>query len=243
MTGPKREPEPPEAAAEPPRAQPNGGPPTAPIDPAVDAMRLALIEGLAPGVAHALSNPLAAILGLSELLRRDPDLSADARESAALIADEAARAERLIGTFIDFLRARTPERHATPVRPLLETVMELTACAWPSGIAWDLAVAPDLPRVVVDRAEIQLVLLGLAGTACRTALAAGPAGRVTLAAEPGPALDGRPSVRIAVGPAGVGAQATPAAATLEVVRRHGGRITTGRRPDGSEARTIVDLPA
>ena len=57
----------------------------------VVAQKMDVTGRLAPGVAHELGNPLAAILGFSQLIRRDPSLPEDLRHNADLLASEAER--------------------------------------------------------------------------------------------------------------------------------------------------------
>ncbi len=55
----------------------------------VVAQKMDVAGRLAPGVAHEVGNPLAAILGFSQLIRRDPSLPEDLRHNAELLASEA----------------------------------------------------------------------------------------------------------------------------------------------------------
>ena len=80
---------------------------------------------LVSGVAHELNNPLAAILGFSQVIRRDPALPEELRHSADLLVEEATRTRRIVQNLLDFTRQRPPERHPTSIRALVESVLAL----------------------------------------------------------------------------------------------------------------------
>ena len=234
------------------------------LDELVQAQKMETVGILVSGVAHELNNPIAAILGLSELIRRDPALPPDLRDTATLLLEEADRARRIVNTFLDFIRPRPPERHPTPVRPLLDTIQELQSYSQRSGIDWSITVEPDLPRVAVDRSQLQQVLLNLTTNAIQAMLHDRPAGRLELAATRGRAPDGRATVRISVTDDGPGVPAQDRArlfvpffttkepgegtglglsVSFDIVRRHDGRLSYEPAPHARGARFVVELPA
>ncbi len=234
------------------------------LDELVQAQKMETVGILVSGVAHELNNPIAAILGLSELIRRDPALPADLRESATLLLDEADRARRIVGTFLDFIRPRAPERHPTPVRPLLETIQELQSYSQRSGIDWSITVEPNLPRVSVDRSQLQQVLLNLTTNAIQAMLHDRPAGRLQLAATAARGSDGSETVRISVTDDGPGVPEQDRArlfvpffttkepgegtglglsVSFDIVRRHEGRLSYEPNPGGRGAIFVIELPA
>lgn len=229
----------------------------------VQAQKMETVGILVSGIAHELNNPIAAILGLSELIRRDPDLTPDLHDSAALLVEEADRARRIVGTFLDFIRPRPPERYPTPVRPLLETIRELQSYSERSGIEWAVEVDPDLPRVAIDRSQMQQVLLNLTTNAIQAIVSDRPSGHLELAAARGPGLDGHESIRITVTDDGPGipeenrsrlfipffTTKEPGEGTglglsvsFDIVRRHEGRLSYEPAPGGRGARFVIDLP-
>ena len=143
----------------------------------VQAQKMETVGILVSGVAHELNNPIASIIGLSTLIGRDPTLSGDLRESAGLLVDEAQRAGQIVRTFLDFVRSRPPERHPTAIAPLLETVRELQSYSQKSGVEWIIDVEPGLPRIAIDRSQIQQVLINLTSNAIQAILTDRPTGR------------------------------------------------------------------
>ena len=218
---------------------------------------------LVSGVAHELNNPIASIIGLSTLVGRDPGLSPDLRESAGLLVAEAQRAGQIVRTFLDFVRSRPPERHPTPLGPLLDTVRELQSYSQKSGVEWVIDVEPGLPRVAIDRSQIQQVLINLTTNAIQAILADRPTGRLEIGARRGPRSDGRATVRITVTDDGPGVAVSdrtklfvpffttkePGEGTglglpvsFDIVRRHEGRLRFEPAPGGRGARFVIDLP-
>ena len=92
-------------------------------DELVLAQKMQVAGRLAPGIAHELGSPFAAILGFSELIRRDPSLPEDLRQNADMLVAEAERTQRLTGNLLDFLTHRPPERRPTSLRALIDSVL------------------------------------------------------------------------------------------------------------------------
>ncbi len=229
----------------------------------VQAQKMETVGILVSGVAHELNNPIASIVGLSTLIGRDPSLSDDLRESAGLLVDEAHRAGRIVRTFLDFVRSRPPERHPAALGPLLETVRELQSYNRKGRVEWVIDVEPGLPRVAIDRSQIQQVLLNLTTNAVQAILSDRPTGRLEIAARRGPDREGRSTLRITVtddGPGVADSDRTklfvpffttkaPGEGTglglpvsFDIVRRHEGRLRYEPAPGGRGARFIVELP-
>ncbi len=229
----------------------------------VQAQKMETVGILVSGVAHELNNPIASIVGLSTLIGRDPGLSDDLRESAGLLVDEAHRAGRIVRTFLDFVRSRPPERHPTAVGPLLETVRELQSYSQKGRVDWIIDVEPDLPRVAIDRSQIQQVLLNLTTNAVQAILSDRPTGTLEIAARRGSGSEDRPTIRISVTDDGPGVAASdrtklfvpffttkaPGEGTglglpvsFDIVRRHEGRLRYEPAPGGRGARFIIELP-
>lgn len=128
----------------------------------VQAQKMEATGQLVSGVAHELNNPLAAILGFSELIRRDTALPEDLRHNADLLVEEAARTRRIVQNLLDFARQRPPERYPTSIRALVDSVLVLQSYSLGKGlIEAEVDIPDDLPTVDLDRSRLQQVLVNL----------------------------------------------------------------------------------
>ncbi len=152
---------------------------------------------LVSGVAHELNNPLASILGFSQLIRRDPSLPDELRHDADLLIEEAARTRRIVQNLLDFARQRPPERHKTSIGGLIDSVVALQSYGLGPGLIEVEVDVPDrLPAVELDRGQLQQVLVNLTHDAIY-AIKTGGGGRIRISAlTEGPA--GAPRVRLTV---------------------------------------------
>src|SRR5207342_3770608 len=140
---------------------------------------------------------------------------------------------------------------------------ELQSYSQKSGIDWVIDVETGLPRIAIDRSQIQQVLLNLTSNAIQAILSDRPTGRLEISARHGPRTDGRATVRITVTDDGPGVAASdrtklfvpffttkaPGEGTglglpvsFDIVRRHGGSLRFEPAPGGRGARFVIDLP-
>ena len=121
---------------------------------------------MASGISHELNQPLAAIANYAQasarLLSMDtPDL-ADVREAVEQITVQALRAGEIIRRLRALVRNRTTDRQLASVNEVIEELGTLTrADARASDVRIVLELKTDLPRMHVDRIQIQQVLLNL----------------------------------------------------------------------------------
>lgn len=171
--------------------------------------RFASMGELAAGIAHELNQPLSAIATYAQASDRllsgsQPDL-ASIQEALRQIASQALRA----GEIIRRLRHLVSERK-TEHRPadLNEVAMEVAALATndvrSQRVALKMALTPELPRVLIDRVQVQQVLLNLVRNATE-ALEGQPAERRVV--ELGTAPVGEREVEIFVRDLGPGVPA------------------------------------
>lgn len=124
--------------------------------------QLAALGQLISGVAHELNNPLAAVLGFSELCR-DPRISPeDLKHNLEVIEREAGRTARIVENLLNFSRQRSAKRAPVDVNELLDRCFSLLSYNFrTNNIAVQRRYAEPLPRMELDEYQIQQVLMNI----------------------------------------------------------------------------------
>jgi two-component system NtrC family sensor kinase len=153
--------------------------------------KMASLGKLAAVVAHEINNPLAGIRTYARVLRRQlaagasapaPDEARETDRILEMVDAEAGRCGDIVRNLLAFSRD-TGARFATAeLGPVVERCrLLLNHQAEMLGVTLEARVAPELPKLVCDAAQVQQMLLALA----MNALEATPEnGRVTLEARP-----------------------------------------------------------
>ena len=150
----------------------------------VQAQKMEAIGLLVAGVAHELNNPLASIVAFSQLLRTDPVLPEDLRTQADRLVQEANRTRTIVDNLLDFARQRPPERVPTDLRALVESTLGLQSYLLTRGrLTVEVDIPADLPLVMVDRSQLQQVLVNLTVNAAQAIDAENRPGRITIRAS------------------------------------------------------------
>ncbi len=128
--------------------------------------RLSVLGELSGTLAHELNQPLAAVTNYANSLVRRADhhrlTEAAVREAAAEIAGQAERAAGILGRIRAFARKRTASREPASPHELVEEAVALFHGMLAQAPAVTVEDAlPPTARVVVDRLQIQQVLLNL----------------------------------------------------------------------------------
>jgi two-component system sensor histidine kinase PilS (NtrC family) len=129
------------------------------------ADRLAVVGGLAAGLAHEVRNPLAAMCGSIELLSLSSSLGDHERRLMQVVRAEGERLEHLVKDFLAFAKPASPHLAAVDAGPLVrETVEVFRREATLKGIS--LALDADASVwLSVDANQIKSVLWNLLGNA------------------------------------------------------------------------------
>ena len=130
------------------------------------ADRLSALGELAAGLAHEIRNPLGAIDGAVQILRREQLPAATRNEFGELATGEVKRLETLVSNILDFGRPTPPRVIDADLHVLIDSVMKLVGeTAKLAGIAVKVEVggADALIRVDVDQIKQVLLNLGLNG--------------------------------------------------------------------------------
>lgn len=123
--------------------------------------KLGAMGSLLANVAHELNNPLAVVIGQSEIL--DTQAADDGtRKRAERINGAAKRCAGIVRTFLSAVRQKAPERQLfDPVGPVNES-LELVDYAYrTNNIDLQLDIQPDLPPLYGDANQIGQVLTNL----------------------------------------------------------------------------------
>ena len=130
--------------------------------------RVSAIDEMGAALAHELNQPLTALMLYLQAVER-----ACAKHSAVnpmppgvlsileKAVREAERAGSIIQRMRQFVEKRDPVRRRVDLNPLIEEAIELTLLGSPPGTRIDRALAPDLPKLLVDPVQIQQVVVNL----------------------------------------------------------------------------------
>jgi len=224
----------------------------------VQSEKLSAVGEFVAGVAHELNNPLAAVMGFSEMLK-DADVDEDLRRHLDLIFKSALRCRKIVQSLLSFARRHQPERKPVAVNKLIDEVLEIVAYQLrTSNVEVVCQFAPRLPLVLADGHQIQQVVLNLINNARQAIESHQASGRITIRTEMQEAV-----IRMAIQDNGPGISPEnltrifdPFFTTKEVgkgtglglslcyglIREHGGNITVSSEP-GQGATFTIELPA
>src|ERR1700739_4764773 len=99
----------------------------------VQTEKLVSLGQLAAGAAHEINNPLAAILGFSDLLADDSTLPERARGTATKIRDQARRTKNLVQNLLSFARQVPTERTLLDINTVVSNAVQWRALDLQSG--------------------------------------------------------------------------------------------------------------
>jgi two-component system, LuxR family, sensor kinase FixL len=128
--------------------------------------RLATVGEMAAGIAHELNQPLAAVANYAQACDRllglpDPDIE-EIRGALKQIAAQAVRAGDTIRRLRRLARNGATRFEPTDINVLIAELTDLVQTdAKVHDVHYRLELAKDLPRIDVDRAQIQQVILNL----------------------------------------------------------------------------------
>jgi signal transduction histidine kinase len=222
----------------------------------VQSEKLVSLGQLAAGAAHEINNPLAAILGFSDLLADDPSVPEKARATAAKIRDQARRTKTLVGNLLSFARQVPAERSLLDINTVVNNAVQLRALDLRSGTSRvELQLESVLPGVRGDGNQLMQVFFNIISNALE-AMEAATGGVLTiktirdrgnvviLFSDSGPGLKDPHRVFdpfYTTKPVGKGT-GLGLSICFGIVQEHGGKILCYNRQEGG-AVFRVELPA
>jgi len=222
----------------------------------VQSEKLVSLGQLAAGAAHEINNPLAAILGFSDLLADDPTVPEKARATASKIRDQARRTKTLVGNLLSFARQVPAERTLLDINTVVNNAVQLRALDLRSGTTRiEVQLESFLPGVRGDGNQLMQVFFNIISNALEAMEMANGgvltiktirdrANVVILFSDTGPGLKDPQRVFdpfYTTKPVGKGT-GLGLSICFGIVQEHGGKILSYNRQEGG-AVFRVELPA
>jgi len=137
-------------------------------DQLLQSEKMSAIGQLIAGVAHDLNNPLASVVGFSDLLSEAADVPPRLAEPLAVIRQEAERASAIVRNLLSFARRQEGERQLQSIRPILESTHQLLKNQLLAArIELTLSFEPGLPEVDVHANQIKQVFVNIINNAAQ----------------------------------------------------------------------------
>src|ERR1700688_2453682 len=143
--------------------------------------KMATIGRLVSGVAHEVNNPLAAILGFTDLLLENPEVPASAREDLQIILQETQRTKDIVQDLLSFARQRPVQRELVSVNNVLRQTIKLRSYDFAShGVEVLEEFDEALPPALGDAQQLQQVFLNILNNAYDAVQESSERGRITI---------------------------------------------------------------
>lgn len=220
--------------------------------------KMAALGQLVSGVAHEINNPLAAIVGYSDLLLENPDISEPAKDELRIVLQEAERTKEIVQNLLHFARQTPARREPLDVHCVLRQVLQLRSYG---SAGQDVEVIEhfksSVPRVFADAHQLQQVFLNILNNAYDAVNEAQRPGKIEIATSE---VNGM--IEVTIRDNGTGISDTerifePFYTTKEagkgtglglsicygIVREHGGEVSCANNTDGAGSTFLVRLPA
>jgi len=123
--------------------------------------RLASLGLMVEGIAHEINNPLASVIGFSQILTGE-DVPETVRDDAKTISDNAQRVADIMSNLLAFARQHRLERTCTNVNDVVMAALEVRAHPLDGdNIAITTRIDPALPSTMADANLLQQAFLNL----------------------------------------------------------------------------------
>src|ERR1700677_2405051 len=220
--------------------------------------KMAALGQLVSGVAHEVNNPLAAIVGFTDLLLENTDVPENAKEDLRVILQEAQRTRVIVQNLLSFARQMPAQREPLQVNSVLQQTVKLRAYDLSNhGVELIENYGDALPVIVGDPHQLQQAFLNILNNAYDPAHETRRKGKIETTTSH---RDGRLEIMFRDNGPGISHPDRifdPFFTTKEVgkgtglglsicygiVKEHGGEILCHNNTDGQGATFIVRFPA
>ena len=218
----------------------------------VQREKLASLAQLVSGAAHEINNPLAAILGYSELLAAQAGMESNQADMARKIGQQARRTRELVSSLLSFAQQSPGEKTLLDMGPVVQRALQMKMMrAESQNIRLESRIAPNLPQIWGNVNQLFQCCVEIVGNAT-DALEEVGGGTFSVSVLPeGDDLvmefsDSGPGVRdpqrifdpfYTTKPVGKG-MGLGLSVTYGVVRDHQGQINCENRPEGGAVFTL-----
>lgn len=143
--------------------------------------KMATIGRLVSGVAHEVNNPLAAILGFTDLLLENPAVPESAREDLQIILQETQRTKDIVQDLLSFARQRPVQRELVHLNAVLRQTIKLRSYDFAShGVEVTENFEDGLAPALGDAQQLQQVFLNILNNAYDAVQESGQRGHIAI---------------------------------------------------------------
>jgi signal transduction histidine kinase len=130
-----------------------------------ESEKLASIGQLVGGAAHELNNPIAAMMGYSDLLLNTP-LDPNQHDLATKIGQHVRRTKSLVASLLSFAKQGPAAMAPVDVNTLLRTAIKLSQPQWKTlNVEIHTELQPDMPRIMGDSNQLLQVCVQILNSA------------------------------------------------------------------------------
>jgi PAS domain S-box-containing protein len=147
--------------------------------------KMAALGQLVSGVAHEVNNPLAAIVGFTDLLLENPEIPDASKDELRVILEEAQRTRVIVHNLLSFARQMPAQREPLQVNTVLRQTLKLRAYDFSNhGVELREKYDEELPLALGDPHQLQQVFLNILNNAYDAVQETRRPGKIEIATAP-----------------------------------------------------------